>query len=141
MGDTAFSIERLPSGHYAVGDYVTEEAAATKLRLMKQDLYYEFVPTVVRKGSPYLARLNKLIHRLLDSGLMLKWEEQVVSSFLPMGVQRAVSQSRKSSKDDYGPTKLQYQHIEGSLYLLHLGLAVSAVTFIGELLYNKCKAQ
>jgi hypothetical protein len=44
---------------------------------MQQDLYYEFVPTVVRKGSPYLARLNKLIHRLLDSGIMLKWEEQV----------------------------------------------------------------
>lgn len=44
---------------------------------MKQDLYFEYVPTVVRKGSPYLAKLNKLIHSLLDSGLMLKWEEQV----------------------------------------------------------------
>ncbi|XP_023710035.1 probable glutamate receptor [Cryptotermes secundus] len=77
MGDTAFSIERLPAGHYAVGDYITEEAAAAKLRLMKQDLYFEFVPTVVRKGSPYISKLNKLIHRLLDSGLVLKWEEQV----------------------------------------------------------------
>jgi hypothetical protein len=54
-----------------------EEAAATKLRLMQQDLYYEFVNTVIRKGSPYLERLNKFIHRLLDSGIMLKWEEQV----------------------------------------------------------------
>jgi len=44
---------------------------------MKQDIYYELVPTVVRKGSPYLVSLNKLIFRLLDSGLMLKWEEQV----------------------------------------------------------------
>jgi hypothetical protein len=44
---------------------------------MKQDLYFEFVPIVIRKGSPYLARLNKLIHKLLDSGLMLKWEDQV----------------------------------------------------------------
>jgi len=44
---------------------------------MKQDIYYEFVPTVVRKGSPYLVSLNKLIHYLLDSGLMLKWEDQV----------------------------------------------------------------
>jgi hypothetical protein len=44
---------------------------------MKQDLYFEFVPTIVRKGSPYLESLNKLIHRLLDSGLMLKWEQQV----------------------------------------------------------------
>jgi len=44
---------------------------------MKQDVYFEFVPTIVRKGSPYLVNLNKLILRLLDSGLMLKWEEQV----------------------------------------------------------------
>jgi hypothetical protein len=48
---------------------------------MKQDLYFEFVPTVVRKGSPYLERLNRLIHSLLDSGLMLKWEEQVRYAF------------------------------------------------------------
>jgi hypothetical protein len=64
-------------GHYAIGDYVTEAAAATKLRLMTEDLYFEFVPTIVRKGSPYIEKFNKLIHRLLDSGLMLKWEEQV----------------------------------------------------------------
>jgi hypothetical protein len=44
---------------------------------MKQDIYFEFVPTVVRKGSPYLVSLNKLILHLLDSGLLLKWEEQV----------------------------------------------------------------
>jgi hypothetical protein len=65
------------AGHYAVGDYVTEEAAATKLRLMNQDLYFEFVNIVVRKGSPYLARLNKFLLRLMDSGLILKWEQQV----------------------------------------------------------------
>jgi hypothetical protein len=64
-------------GHFAIGDYITEEAAETKLRLMKQDLYFEHVTTIVRKGSPYLTKLNKLIHSLLESGLMLKWEEQV----------------------------------------------------------------
>jgi hypothetical protein len=72
-----------------------------------------------------------------ENGVTVCYVWQVVSAFLPMGVQRAVSQSRRSSKDDHGPTKLQYQHIEGSLYLLYLGLATSAVAFIGELLYNK----
>jgi hypothetical protein len=64
---------------------------------------------------------------------------QVVSAFLHMGLQRAVSQSRRNSKDDYGPTKLQYRHIEGSLYLLYMGLAVASLTFVGEILYNKCR--
>lgn len=54
---------------------------------MKQDFYFEFVPTIVRKGSPYLVSLNKLILRLLDSGLMLKWEEQVRYA-LPIGCTR-----------------------------------------------------
>jgi hypothetical protein len=62
---------------------------------------------------------------------------QVVSAFLPMGVQRAVSQSRKGSGDDYGPTKLQYRHIEGSLYLLYLGLIISTLALIGELVCSK----
>ncbi|KDR10944.1 hypothetical protein L798_14468 [Zootermopsis nevadensis] len=72
---------------------------------------------------------------------MLKWEEQVVSAFLPMGVQRAVSQSRKSLSDDHGPTKLQYQHIEGSLCLLYFGLFISIVAFVGELVCNKCRPE
>jgi hypothetical protein len=51
---------------------------------MQQDLYFEYVNTVVRKGSPYLGRLNKFIHRLLDSGLIFKWEEQVRYSAGPV---------------------------------------------------------
>jgi hypothetical protein len=63
---------------------------------------------------------------------------QVVSAFLPMGVQRAVSQSQKTATDDYGPTKLQYKHIEGCVYLLFLGHAISTLAFVGEFVYAKC---
>ena len=62
---------------------------------------------------------------------------QVVSAFLPMGVQRAVSQSQKASSDGCGPTKLHYKHIEGCLYLLFLGHAVSTLAFVGELVYTR----
>jgi hypothetical protein len=64
---------------------------------------------------------------------------QVVSAFLPIRVQRAVSQSQKASSDSHGPTKLQYKHIEGCLYLLFLGYAISTLAFFGELVCNRCR--
>lgn len=64
---------------------------------------------------------------------------QVVSAFLPIRVQRAVSQSQKFSSDAHGPTKLQYKHIEGCLYLLFLGYAISTLAFFGELVCNRCR--
>jgi hypothetical protein len=69
--------------------------------------------------------------------LLLVW--QVVSAFLPIRVQRAVSQSQKASSDSHGPTKLQYKHIEGCLYLLFLGYAISTLAFFGELVRNRCR--
>ena len=68
--------------------------------------------------------------------VLLVW--QVVSAFLPIRVQRAVSQSQKSSSDGHGPTKLQYKHIEGCLYLLFLGHAISTLAFFGELVCSRC---
>jgi hypothetical protein len=62
---------------------------------------------------------------------------QVVSAFLPIRIQRAVSQSQKFSSDGHGPTKLQYKHIEGCLYLLFLGYAISTLAFFGELVCNR----
>ena len=64
---------------------------------------------------------------------------QVVSAFLPIRVQRAVSQSQKASNDGHGPTKLQYKHIEGCLYLLFLGYAISTLAFFGELVCSRCR--
>jgi hypothetical protein len=64
---------------------------------------------------------------------------QVVSAFLPIRVQRAVSQSQKASSDGHVPTKLQYKHIEGCLYLLFLGYAISTLAFFGELVCSRCR--
>ncbi|PSN43557.1 hypothetical protein C0J52_03708 [Blattella germanica] len=116
VGDFAFSIERLPAGHYAIGEYITEVDASTRLRLMKEDIYHEHVPTISPKGSPYMTKLNKLILRL-----------------------RAVSHSRENV--DLGPTKLQVRHIEGGVYMLALGLALSFLAFIAELIYYNCSTK
>ncbi|KAJ9598703.1 hypothetical protein L9F63_010613 [Diploptera punctata] len=139
IGDIAFSVERLPSGNFAVGDYIQEDDVSKRLRLMKQDIYYEHVPTITRKGSPYMEKLNKLIMHLVDTGIILKWEDQVgvVSKFLPVRIQRAISHSRRSAHDDSKIVKLQLRHIQGGLFLLVFGLSFSLLAFILELIFNK----
>ncbi|XP_068084386.1 uncharacterized protein [Anabrus simplex] len=125
--DLAFSIERLPAGHFAVGDYIDEESMST-LRLMKQDIYWERSTTVARKGSPLIEPLNAVIHRLLDAGLMLVWEGQVSRRFLPQRVQVAVLTSN-AAPSNHEPTKLNMGHsIDWSDAALHA--TVSSVTLL-----------
>ncbi|XP_054258586.1 uncharacterized protein LOC128983345 isoform X2 [Macrosteles quadrilineatus] len=142
----AFSVERLPAGHFAVGDYITEESMK-HLRLMKQDIYYEHCIFVFQKGSPYLQSFNHLIHRLLDSGLLLYWEGEVARRFLNSRVQSAVKESASVGMQHHAhvaPTPINLGHMEGAFIILGVGVTMSILTFLAELyvgvrydVYNK----
>nr|ARO76470.1 ionotropic receptor 7 [Conogethes punctiferalis] len=73
----AFSIERLPSGYYAIGDYITKEAMLD-LTVMLEDFYFEQCVAMLRKSSPFTKKISQLIGRLHESGLLLVWETQVI---------------------------------------------------------------
>ncbi|XP_049948299.1 uncharacterized protein LOC126456597, partial [Schistocerca serialis cubense] len=187
--DLAYSIERLPAGYFAIGNYIDEEAASRWLRPMREDIYWERSNVVVRKGWPHLRHLDALIDRLLDSGLLLAWEGQLGTyTYLPpaqqirqagsgpsrgqpvgrqaearsqeqppggiryaardrkvsrqwmaarvqLAVQTAISSSSSHAGD--GPTKLRLGHVQGEFALLILGLVLSIITFLAELLVCK----
>lgn len=59
-----------------MGDYVTQEAVLDMM-IMLEDLYHGECVIMLRKSSPYTAKLSKLIGRLHQSGLLLAWETQV----------------------------------------------------------------
>lgn len=92
----AFSIERLPSGisiiglslnfnylfylgQYAIGNYITEKVVQN-LRLMNEDLYWEYCVFMTRKNSPLLDSLDNFILLLAQSGLIHHWEMMVCST-------------------------------------------------------------
>ncbi|KAF4517543.1 hypothetical protein B566_EDAN005107 [Ephemera danica] len=135
-GKLAFSVERLPAGHFAVGDYVATEQALDKLRLMGQDLYWEMVVTVVRKGSPYLAHLDRLIHRLMASGILLHWEGEVARKFLSSRHQLAIKNSH-SRGETQGPIVLTIHHVQGVFLILAAGLTLATLTFGLEVIRHR----
>lgn len=67
-------------GHYAIGDYVSEDAVQ-RLRLMKEDLYWEHCVFMLRKNSVLLESLNDIILRISASGLHIYWESMVCIVF------------------------------------------------------------
>ncbi|CAH2075338.1 unnamed protein product, partial [Iphiclides podalirius] len=104
----AFSIEKLPAGYYAIGEYITEEAVLD-LTIMLEDFYYEQCVIMLRKSSAYTNKLSQLIGRLHESGLLLAWETQVALQHLNYKVQLEVRLSRsKKDVDKVEPLALRH---------------------------------
>ncbi|KAG6446449.1 hypothetical protein O3G_MSEX004462 [Manduca sexta] len=98
----AFSIEKLPAGYFAIGEYITKDAVLD-MQLMLEDFYYEQCVIMMRKSSPYTEKISQLVGRLHESGLMLAWETQVALKYLDYKVQVEVKLSR--SKNDVSVTE------------------------------------
>nr|ARO70543.1 antennal ionotropic receptor 41a-2 [Dendrolimus punctatus] len=95
----AYSIEKLPAGYFAIGEYLTREALLD-MTIMLEDFYYENCVVMLRKSSVYTERISELIGRLHQSGLIHAWETQVALKHLDYKVQLEVKLSR--SKGDVG---------------------------------------
>lgn len=79
LGRFSYSVERLPDGYYAVGDYVEYENLVKNLRIMKEDLYWEQCVFMLRKSSVLLPLLDDLLLRIAQSGIVKVLEFQVSS--------------------------------------------------------------
>uniref|UniRef100_A0A2H1V256 SFRICE000831.1 n=1 Tax=Spodoptera frugiperda TaxID=7108 RepID=A0A2H1V256_SPOFR len=137
----AYSIEKLPAGNFAIGEYVTQEAILDMM-LMLEDFYFEQCVVMMRKSSPYTEKVSQLVGRLHQSGLLLAWETQVALKHLNYKVQVEVRLSR--SKNDVGTTKaLNLGNVMGIFIVYAIGLVVSIATFLGELYvhYHKQKKE
>lgn len=66
--DMSFSIERLPYGHYAVGEYITEKSVYD-YQIMTNDIYYEYCLAMATKTWPLMSMLDDLILRIAESGV------------------------------------------------------------------------
>ncbi|XP_013186387.2 uncharacterized protein LOC106131739 [Amyelois transitella] len=131
----AYSVEKLPAGNFAIGDYITKEAL-TNLSIMNQDFYFEYCVVMLRKSSPYTAKISQLLGRLHASGLILAWETQVALRHMNYEVQLEVRLSR-SRKDVDSVEPLNFRHIVGIFYIYTLGVLLSISLFFIELLWSR----
>lgn len=75
-GKMAFSIERLPYGHFAIGEYVVEDAIEN-YQIMKEDIYWEYCLAMSVKTWPLLPQFDDLVLRVAQSGIQKYWELKV----------------------------------------------------------------
>lgn len=101
--DLSFSIERLPYGHYAVGEYITEDTV-NNYHIMLNDIYYELCVAMSTKTWPLMTYLDDLIIKILESGIQQYVELDVVTKNSNNKIQAAIAHSRHRERT--GPAKL-----------------------------------
>jgi preprotein translocase subunit Sec61beta len=134
--DLSFSVERLPFGHYAIGEYINTHNVH-HYHLMLDDIYYEMCVAMSMKTWPYMNQLNDLILQITESGIQQYVEYEVVLHNSNMKIQEAVRFSRM--KENPGPIKLTPSHIVGACILLGIGVGISIFVFIIEIIYHNRK--
>lgn len=81
------------------------------------------------KGSHLLERLNSVIHRTVESGMLEHWWEEMKNT---LRLKQALLTVEESST-------LSFSHLQ-SVFVFHLlGLAISFTVFIGEFLYRRLR--
>uniref|UniRef100_A0A182P639 Ionotropic glutamate receptor C-terminal domain-containing protein n=1 Tax=Anopheles epiroticus TaxID=199890 RepID=A0A182P639_9DIPT len=132
--DLAYSIERLPYGHYAVGDYITD-GVSSNFEIMLEDIYWENCVAMATKTWPLMDELDELTLVIFQSGIQRYWELEVVTKFADNKVQHAISTSRHFGNP--GPIPLQPSHLLGAFFLLAVGLGLALVCLLLELLWHR----
>nr|XP_053602899.1 uncharacterized protein LOC128670906 [Plodia interpunctella] len=131
----AYSIEKLPAGNFAIGDYITQEALID-LTVMQEDFYYEQSVVMLRKSSPYTEKISQFLGRLHASGLILAWETQVVLKHMNFEVQLEVRYSR-ARKEVEAFEPLNFRHVVGVFFIYALGVLISVALFFMEIVWNR----
>lgn len=134
--DFSFSIERLPYGHYAIGEYITEDTV-NNYQTLQNDIYYEMCVAMSTKTWPMLSHLDDLILKITESGIQQFVELDVVVRNSNNKIQKAVENSRH--RENMGPIKLTPSHITGPFILLGIGVIASTVVFLAEIGIRKYK--
>ncbi|XP_037928518.1 uncharacterized protein LOC119662936, partial [Teleopsis dalmanni] len=133
-GKIGITVERLPFGHYAAGDYLSS-SAIDHLKIMLDDIYFEYTVAFVTRVWPLLDNFNKVIYMWHSSGLDKFWEWRIVADNMDDDVQKRIKASMNSySEADLGPLKLGMSNFAGILLIWVLGILIAILAFICEVI-------
>ncbi|KAH8272608.1 hypothetical protein KR018_004057, partial [Drosophila ironensis] len=133
-----FTVERLPFGHFAIGDYLVPQAI-DQLVIMQEDLYFQYTVAFVPKLWPLLEKLNFHIYNWHSSGLDKYWEYRVVADNMNVKIQKQVENTMCQNQGDIGPVTLGMSNFSGILLVWLLGSTMATVAFVLELVYKNIK--
>ncbi|XP_052854699.1 uncharacterized protein LOC128263665 isoform X2 [Drosophila gunungcola] len=123
-----FTVERLPFGHFAIGNYLVPQAI-DQLVIMQDDIYFQYTVAFVPRLWPLLEQFNTLIYNWHSSGLDKYWEYRIIADNLNLKTQQQVEETMSGRKEDIGPVMLGMSNFAGFLILWILGSAVAISVF------------
>lgn len=98
----------------------------------KEDIVSYPIEMIMVKGYPLQGRINQIIHRIVEAGLLSKWAEDLLSKNTKIS-----SKHPKTIEGSKNDVILTLNHLEGAFILLLIGLSVAGIIFICELMYFK----
>lgn len=134
-GTMSFSVERLPFEYFAFQDHITQETMEV-MRVMKEDVYFEYCLIGTRNGWYMQDYLDRLILTVAQSGIQKYWLMVTTYAQLNPSVQESISLSNSHRGGEANP--LELGRVAGIFLLLGFGFAFSGLVFVGEVLLGKC---
>ncbi|XP_050306285.1 uncharacterized protein LOC126743299 [Anthonomus grandis grandis] len=111
---------------------------AKTLRLMKEDIQWEYTVIFLRKSAPLIPYLDKFLLELKEGGIIKYWLDEAAAKVLPRTAQKEV---RRLSLH-YEPVveklvQLKLVHVAGIFGIMAVGNLFAIVAFLLELIYYK----
>ncbi|EDW83205.2 uncharacterized protein Dwil_GK22446 [Drosophila willistoni] len=128
-------IERLASGAYSFGDYVTQAAVENRI-ILHDDLYFDWTRAVSIRGWTLMDILNKHIRICQESGLYVHWELESIVKYLDKKTQEILLDLNNGHKVKEEPKPLNIPDISGAMFVLAFGLTFATVVMTLELFWN-----
>uniref|UniRef100_A0A182YGJ7 Putative ionotropic receptor ligand binding domain-containing protein n=1 Tax=Anopheles stephensi TaxID=30069 RepID=A0A182YGJ7_ANOST len=107
-----------------------------------ENIYTYSVSMLAKKDFHLLPKINELIRRISESGLLGKWQKESEKIRIDEDQEEGgggAGGGGGGERSGEGQTILRLDHIEGAFYLGAAGLILALIAFIGELFYYRAK--
>lgn len=128
--DYAMALPRLYL-HY-VSDKFKNKEGHKLIHWFKEDIMSYPIQMFMQKGFPLTRRVNSYITRIVQSGILEKWQQDLKYTI-------QVKDDDIANQNDDNPENLTLSHLQGAFIILCIGIGLSVVSFIGEVVYFDLK--
>lgn len=134
-GQMSYAVERLPYDYFAFGEYVQLKTMEA-MRVMKEDIYFEYAVFGVNSGWYLKEGLDELVLVIQQSGIQKYWLMVTTYKQLDPSVQKGIGLSNMHHQGAEAKS-MEITRLLGIFLILIFGLTVSVLVFIAELVFGK----
>ncbi|XP_064551072.1 uncharacterized protein Ir92a [Drosophila montana] len=129
-------IERLASGAFNFGNYVTREAVENRI-VLHDDLYFDWTRAVSIRGWTLMLQLNRHIRACQESGLYVHWELENVDKYLDKKTGQILFNQANGYVPKKAPKPLVVDDISAALFVLAFGYTIAGCVLFLERLHQR----